>query len=104
MSSCESPWGSGVGVGDMAWAGSGPTPLFGPWGLGRIAHIDGAHPGHELQDFVLRQAAALRPWGAGESAVDSGEQAGVGVVLRVGPVVVRQTWPEFALGLEIGRA
>src|SRR6218665_1865013 len=83
----------------MAWAGSGPTPLFGPCCLGRIAHIDGAHPGHDLQDFVLRQAAALGPHGAGQSAVDTGEQAGVGVVLRVGPVVVRQTWPEFALGL-----
>src|SRR6218665_2396289 len=99
MSSCESPWGSGVGVGDMAWAGSGPTPLFGPCGLGRIAHIDGARQAHGLQDFVLGQAAARRPHGAGQSAVDTGEQAGVGVVLQVGPVVVRQTWPEFALGL-----
>src|SRR6218665_1088372 len=99
MSSCESPWGSGVGVGDMAWAGAGPTPLFGPSGLGRIAHISGAQPGHELQGFVLCQGAALRPQAAGQSGVDTGEQAGVGVVLRVGPVVVRQTWPEFALGL-----
>src|SRR6218665_548543 len=83
----------------MAWSGSGPTPLFGPCGLGRIAHIDGAHPGHELQDLVLRQAAALGPHGTAMPAVDTGEKAGVGVVLRVGPVVVRQTWPEFALGL-----
>src|SRR6218665_3820212 len=39
------------------------------------------------------------PQGPGQSAVGTGEHAGGGVVLRVGPVVVRQTWPEFALGL-----